>query len=215
MYGHLWREHCNRTIAPYFYGSPGADSILLRSENGLDRYSAARDTLRAHLTGDFGDSIPVERFAVRHQGQLLSRLTKPAVISVCRQGTCREIYHQFPVELPEANHRTVALTGGYDAVFARRSLIGSHSTVLFREAPSTGIWSAQAAQVPLPGGERVSRHLTLSPCPTTYSNVRMARALHLQRLWCLQRVRAARRTRRGQPTSRGPGALLSAGSHSR
>jgi hypothetical protein len=123
--------------------SPGADSILLRSENGLDRYAGTRGELHAHLTGDFGDSIPVERYAVRWRGKLLSRLTKPAMISVCRQGTCREIYHEIPVDLPEANHRTVALTAGYDAVFARRSLVGSHSTVLFREALSSGIWSAQ------------------------------------------------------------------------
>jgi hypothetical protein len=124
--------------------SPGADSILLRSENGLDRYAGTRGELHARLTGDFGDSIPVERYAVRWRGKLLSRLTKPAMISVCRQGTCREIYHEIPVDLPEANHRTVALTAGYDAVFARRSLVGSHSTVLFREALSTGTGSAQA-----------------------------------------------------------------------
>ena len=124
--------------------SPGADSILLRSENGLDRYSGAHGELRAHLTSDFGDSVPVSRHAVRWRGQLLSRLTKPALISVCRSGSCREIYHEIPVDLPEANHRTFAVTAGYDAVFARRSLVGSHSTVLFREAPSTGVWSAQA-----------------------------------------------------------------------
>ena len=124
--------------------SPGADSIILRSENGLDRYSGTRGELRAHLTSDFGDSVPTGRYAVRWRGKLLSRLKKPAVIPVCREGSCRELYHEIPVDLPEANHRTVALTAGYDAVFARRSLVGSHSTVLFREAPSTGIWSAQA-----------------------------------------------------------------------
>ena len=112
--------------------SPGADSIILRSENGLDRYSGTRGVLRARLTSDFGDSVPTGRYAVRWRGQLLSRLTKPALISVCRAGSCRELYHEIPVELPEANHRTVALTAGYDAVFARRSLVGSHSTVLFR-----------------------------------------------------------------------------------
>ena len=37
----------------------------------------------------------------------------------------------------------MALTAGYNTVFARRSLLGSRSTVLFREALSSGIWSAQ------------------------------------------------------------------------
>lgn len=124
--------------------SPGADSIILRSENGLDRYSGTRGVLRARLTSDFGDSVPSGRYAVRWRGQLLSRLTKPALISVCREGHCRELYHEIPMKVPEANHRTVAVTTGYDAVFARRSLVGSHSTVLFREALSSGTWSAQA-----------------------------------------------------------------------
>ncbi|MEO6057631.1 MAG: hypothetical protein ABIQ49_12395 [Gemmatimonadales bacterium] len=124
--------------------SPGADSIVLASENGLDRYWTTSGVLRAHLTSDFGDSVPTGRYAVRWGGELLSRLNKPALITVCREGRCREFYHQLPVRLPEANHRTVALTAGYDAVFARRSLVGSHSTVLFREALSSGILSAQA-----------------------------------------------------------------------
>ncbi len=124
--------------------SPGADSIVLESGNGLDRYWGTGGVLRTRLTADFGDSVPVGRFAVRHRGELLSRLNKPAVIKVCRQGRCRELHHEIPVQLPEANHRTVALTAGYDAVFARRSLVGSRSSVLFREALSSGIWSAQA-----------------------------------------------------------------------
>lgn len=127
--------------------SPGADSILLASGNGLDRYWGTRGVLRASLTSDFGDSVPAGRYAVRWRGGLLTRLKKPAVITVCRQGRCRELYHEIPVQLPEANDRTVALTAGYDAVFARRSLVGSHSTVLFREALSSGIWSAQAEWV--------------------------------------------------------------------
>jgi hypothetical protein len=124
--------------------SPGADSIMLASENGLDRYWGTRDELRVQLSSMFGDSVPTGRYAVRWNGELLSVLEKPALITVCRQGRCRQIYHEIPVELPEANHRTVAMTAGYDAVFARRSLIGSRSTVLFREALSSGIWSAGA-----------------------------------------------------------------------
>src|SRR5215208_1157831 len=27
MYGHLWREHCSASIYPYFYGSPGRNTI--------------------------------------------------------------------------------------------------------------------------------------------------------------------------------------------
>lgn len=123
--------------------SPTADSIAFASENGLDRYWSAGHVLRAQLTSDFGDSVPVSRYATRSHGQLLSRYLKPARITVCRQGDCREHYHEIPIRLPEANHRTVALTAGYSTVFARRSLVGSHGTVLFREVLSSGIWSAQ------------------------------------------------------------------------
>ncbi len=123
--------------------SPSADSIVFESENGLDRYWSDRDVLRVHLTSDFGDSVPSARHAVRWRGQLLSRLIKPARIRVCRLGRCRELYHEIPVQLPEANDRTVAVTAGYSAVFARRSVTGYHRAVLFREALSSGIWSAQ------------------------------------------------------------------------
>jgi hypothetical protein len=124
--------------------SPQADSIEFASENGLDRYWTTRDTLRVRIDPDFGEGHPAEHFAVRWEGKLLSRLMKPARISVCRKGVCETIYHEIPVALPEANHRTVAITAGYNTVFARRSLVGSHSTVLFREALSSGVWSAQA-----------------------------------------------------------------------
>lgn len=123
--------------------SPSADSIAFESENGLDRYWSAGHVLRAELTSQFGDSVPVPRYATRAEGQLLARYLKPARITVCHQHVCREHYHEIPVRLPEANHRTVALTAGYSAVFARRSLVGSRSTVLFREVLSSGIWSAQ------------------------------------------------------------------------
>jgi hypothetical protein len=124
--------------------APGADSQVVASAHGLDRYWGTGDRLQARLTGDFGDSVPESRYAVRWRGTLLARLQKPAVITVCRQGRCADLYTELPVQLPEANHRTVALTAGYDAVFARRSLLGSRRTVLFREALSRGIWSAAA-----------------------------------------------------------------------
>lgn len=124
--------------------SPRADSIIFESDNGLDRYWTTHDTLRVQLDPNFGESAPTERYAVRWQGELLSRMMKPARIKVCRQTGCETIYHEIPIGLPEANHRTVAVTAGYNTVFARRSLVGSHSTVLFREALSSGIGSAQA-----------------------------------------------------------------------
>ena len=127
--------------------SPHADSIVFESENGLDRYWSNGDRLRVRLSPDFGDSAASARFATRWHGQLLSRLMKPARIQVCHQSRCREIYHEIPVQLPEQNQRSVALTLAYNTVFARRSVIGSRSTVLFREALSSGIWSAQGEWV--------------------------------------------------------------------
>ena len=124
--------------------SPGVDSIIFASENGLDRYWTTHDTLRVRIDPNFGESGPTERYATRFEGQLLSRLMKPAEIKVCRQGVCRTIYHEIPVALPEANHRTVAITAAYNTIFARRSLVGSHSAVLFREALNSGIYSVQA-----------------------------------------------------------------------
>ena len=123
--------------------APHADSIVFESENGLDRYWGQGDVLRVQLTSDFGDSVATARYAERWNGQLLSRLMKPARLQVCRQSHCREIYHEIPVELPEENHRTVALTLGYNTVFARRSVVGSRSALLFKEALNSGIWSAQ------------------------------------------------------------------------
>jgi hypothetical protein len=124
--------------------SPSADSIVFESANGLDRYWSARDVLRIRLASSFGDSVPTDRFAERWQGQLLAQLLKPARIAVCRRGRCREYYHEIPVRLPEANHRSVELTAGYNTVFASRSIRGSRRTVLFKEALSRGIWSARA-----------------------------------------------------------------------
>jgi hypothetical protein len=83
--------------------SATADSIALVSANGVDRFWSEGPRLVARMTGDFGDRVPVRRYAERRKGVLLDRLMKPATISVCRQGRCREFHHQFEVRLPERN----------------------------------------------------------------------------------------------------------------
>ena len=45
--------------------SPTADSIAIESANGLDRYWNDGPRLHATLRSDFGDPIPVRRFAER------------------------------------------------------------------------------------------------------------------------------------------------------
>jgi hypothetical protein len=124
--------------------SPGADSIALESENGLDRYWSAGPVLTATLTRDFGDSLGAIPEAVRWRGHLLDQLQRPAKIAVCRAGQCREFYHEFPQFLLERNRRTVALTAGLSTAFARRSITGGDRTVLFKEALSSSVWSFQA-----------------------------------------------------------------------
>lgn len=135
--------------------SPHADSIALESANGVDRYWVHGPRLLARMTGDFGDPVPVRRYAERRDGVLLDRLMKPATISVCRDGHCREFDHEFEVRLPERNERTVALSGGWNSVFARRAVTGRSQGPLFREALSSGVfflegelaaraWSARA-----------------------------------------------------------------------
>lgn len=124
--------------------SPGADSIALESDNGLDRYWSAGPVLTATLTRDFGDSVANTPEAVRWQGHLLDRLQRPAKIAVCRAGHCREFYHEFPQALLEHNRRTVALTAGWSTAFARRSITGGDRTVLFKEALNSSVWSFQA-----------------------------------------------------------------------
>jgi hypothetical protein len=127
--------------------SPGADSIIFASANGVDRYFSSHAKLYAWLGQDFGDSIPMSRFAVRYDGQLLGRLMKPAVITVCRQGSCDQVYHEIPVLLPEENLRSVEVTAAYNTVFARRSIRGGGRTDLFREVLSSGVWSVQAEAI--------------------------------------------------------------------
>ena len=123
--------------------SPGADSILLESINGLDRYWVHGPELRALLTTDFGDAVPVERYAVVHAGRRLDLLRKPARIAACRRGRCIEVMHEIPVRLPERNGRSVALSAGYSSVFARRSILGARRTVLFREVLTSGVLTAR------------------------------------------------------------------------
>jgi hypothetical protein len=123
--------------------SPSADSIALVSTNGVDRYWSAGPRLRALVSGDFGDPRPVSRYAERRNGVLLDRLMKPATIAVCRQGRCRQFHHEFEVRLPERNRRTVALSGGWNSVFARRTVRGHNQGPLFRKALSSGAFFAE------------------------------------------------------------------------
>ena len=123
--------------------SPGADSIVLQSENGLDRYWSTDSVLTASLSADFGDPAPEHRYAPEWNGRTLPYLQKPVVISVCRRSRCRQVYHQVAVKLPERNQRVVAVTAGWSSVFARRSIRGGNRTVLFQDALTSGVWSLQ------------------------------------------------------------------------
>jgi hypothetical protein len=123
--------------------SPGADSIVIESENGLDRYWSADSVLRVALASDFGDAGPVERYAPEWRGRTLPYLKKPVRVTACRQGRCREFHHEIAVKLPERNPRVVAVTAGWSSVFARRTIRDGHRTVLFQDALTSGVWSLQ------------------------------------------------------------------------
>ena len=123
--------------------SPGADSIALESENGLDRYWSTDSVLSVWLGADFGEAAARERFAPEWRGHTLSHLKKPVRIASCRQGRCRTYHHELTVKLPEQNQRVVAVTAGWSSVFARRTIRGGDRTVLFQEALTSGVWSLQ------------------------------------------------------------------------
>lgn len=123
--------------------SPGADSIVFESANKVDRYWTDGPVLTTTLTSDFGDPVPVDRFAERRNGQVLSLLKKPARVAACRLGRCREFHHEIAVNLPERNQRSVALAAGWSSVFARRAIHGANRTVLFEEVLNSGVWSVQ------------------------------------------------------------------------
>jgi hypothetical protein len=123
--------------------SPGADSIVIQSRNGLDRYWGSDSVLRVSLAPDFGDPAPGERYAPEWRGRTLPYLKKPVHVTACRQGRCRNFYHEIAVKLPERNRRVVAVTAGWSSVFARRSIRDGHRTVLFQDALTSGIWSLQ------------------------------------------------------------------------
>ena len=123
--------------------SPGADSIVLESENGVDRYWSADSVLSVSLTADFGDRVPGSHFAPEWNGRTLPYLKKPVRIAVCRTGRCREVHHEIAVKLPVRNERVVAVTAGWSSVFARRTIRGGDRTVLFEDALTSGVWSLQ------------------------------------------------------------------------
>ena len=118
--------------------SPAADSIALVSVNGVDRYWSHGSRLFARVSGDFGDRRPSREYALRYNGVLLDRMMKPATISVCRQGQCREFFHEFEVRLPERNVRKVALSAGWNTVFSRRTMRDQGQGPLSRQALSSG-----------------------------------------------------------------------------
>lgn len=123
--------------------SPGADSIVYESANGIDRYWSTGPVLSAVVTADFGDPAPKSRFAEHVNGETLNLLKKPARIAACRHGRCREFQHELAVILPERNDRTIALTAGWSSVFARRSLRGANRIVLFEDVVNASVWELQ------------------------------------------------------------------------
>ena len=124
--------------------SPASDSIAIESLNGLDRYWGKGSTLSASLGSDFGDSVAGVRYAPREQGRLFDVLKKPMKVVVCRKGGCRDYYHELPVKLPERNERSVAVTGGWNTAFTKRSVTGRDRLVLLKEALNHTVWNLQA-----------------------------------------------------------------------
>ena len=123
--------------------SPNADSIQLRSANGLDRYSGTGSALRVSLDGNFGDNDSRSRFAVRSQGRLLDVLRKPFDVYVCHDQVCRGYSHELLVRLPERNRRRLAVTGGWSTAFTTRAVRGSDQPVS-RRGETLSEWNLQA-----------------------------------------------------------------------
>ncbi|HJR15598.1 MAG TPA: hypothetical protein VJ808_01995 [Gemmatimonadales bacterium] len=124
--------------------SPSSDSISVESIDGLDRYWDNTSTLTTRIGSDFGDSVPVTRYAVREHGRLFDVLKKPMKIVVCRKGSCRNYYHDFAIRLPERNERSIAVTGGWSTAFTKRALTARDKSVLLKEALSHTVWNVQA-----------------------------------------------------------------------
>jgi hypothetical protein len=124
--------------------SPGADSISVESANGLDRYWETGPALRVRLDSEFGDTLSGPRYAVRENGKLFDVLKKPMKVVVCRKHSCREYFHEFAVQLPERNERSVAVTGGVSTAFTKRAVTGQDKSVLLKEALSHTVWNLQA-----------------------------------------------------------------------
>ena len=124
--------------------SPSSDSISIESVGGLDRYWGNGPSLDAQIDSDFGDTVPVTRYAVREHGRLFDVLKKPMKVSVCRKGACREYYHDLAVRLPERNERSVAVTGGWSTAFTKRAVTARDKSVLLKEALNHTVWNIQA-----------------------------------------------------------------------
>jgi hypothetical protein len=123
--------------------SPGADSIVLESMNGIDRYWTTDSVLRVSLGSEFGEVTPSSGYAPQWRGRALPHLKKPVRIAACRAGRCREYYHEVAVKLPVRNERQVAVTAGWSSAFARRTVRGGNRTILFEDALTSGVWSLQ------------------------------------------------------------------------
>jgi hypothetical protein len=124
--------------------SPSADSILVESDNGIDRYWDTGGDLHARLQSDFGDTLEETRFAVRRNGRLFDVLKKPMKVVVCRKNSCQEYFHELAIQLPERNERSVAVTGGWSTAFTRRAVTARDKSVLLKEALNNTVWNLQA-----------------------------------------------------------------------
>jgi hypothetical protein len=123
--------------------TPNADSIQIRSADGLDRYTGKGRELEVYLLSTFGDSIPLARYAVKASGHLLNVLKKPVIVTVCRASTCRDYYHELPVRLPEHNRRRIAVTGGWSTAFTRQAVKNPGRDPL-RDGGEHSVWNLRA-----------------------------------------------------------------------